>query len=308
MTDEAGRYADWRAVEMAIKSAAKKAHQADRSRLVDDLIRQAYHDRFLSRVFSDGDASEWVLKGGSGMLARVPNARRTLDADLYQEGYDKERALADLRRLAEVDLGDFFTFTYREHHTILTDDLQPYADGYRVTFEATLGPKPVDAIKVDLSTHVGATQGVTVTEPANRLPLPRLMSNPYRLYPLPEQIADKVCATLADHNGRPSSREKDLVDLVIIALTQTVDADQTSAAIQHEARMRRIALPERFTLPTTWGAAYTKLARNTSAARHTFDDAQALVSRFVDPVLAGTVAGAAWNLANLAWESADGSR
>lgn len=131
--------------------------------------------------------------------------------------------------------------------------------------------------------------------------------NPYRLYPLPEQIADKVCATLTDHDGRPSSREKDLVDLVVIAITQTVDADQTSAAIQREIRMRRLAPPERFTLPTTWGAAYAKLARNTSAARYAFGDAHALMSRFVDPVLTRTVAGAVWNPASLAWESTDGS-
>lgn len=62
---------DTRAVESAIKAAAIAAHAAAPSRQTGDLIRQAYSDRFLCRVFSEGDASEWVLKGGNGMLARV---------------------------------------------------------------------------------------------------------------------------------------------------------------------------------------------------------------------------------------------
>jgi hypothetical protein len=34
--------------------------------------RQARFDRFLSRVFAKGERSEWLLKGGMSMLARVP--------------------------------------------------------------------------------------------------------------------------------------------------------------------------------------------------------------------------------------------
>jgi hypothetical protein len=104
------------------------------------------------------------------MLARVPNARRTLDADLYREGFDKDRALADLRRVAGIDLGDFFQFVYRKHRAILPGDIQPYTDGYR--FDAFLGAKQIDAIRVDLSTRVGATESLTVVDPANRLYIP----------------------------------------------------------------------------------------------------------------------------------------
>lgn len=304
MTGDVKRYANWRAVESAIKAAALRVNEENPSRQVGDLIRQAHYDRFLSRVFSEGAASEWVLKGGSGMLARVPNSRRTLDVDLYREGYDKHLALTDLRRLAEVDLGDYFVFTYTEHHPILTDDLQPYADGFRVAFDARLGPKPLGTIKVDLSTHDGATDEISGTLPANRLSLPNLACSPYRLYPLPKQIADKVCATLTSHNGRPSSREKDLVDLVIIALTQAVSADTTRAAILHEARLRGITVPDTFALPLSWGTAYTKLAKNSTAAGQTFADARDLMKDFVDPVLSGSVGGTYWNPKLLTWEQA----
>jgi Nucleotidyl transferase AbiEii toxin, Type IV TA system len=293
-------YPDARAVEAAIKAAARTVHDADPSRQTGDLIRQAYYDRFLCRVFSEADASEWVLKGGTGMLARVPSARRTLDADLYREGFDKDEALADLRRLAPLDLGDHFRFVYREHHQILADDTQPYTDGYRVTFDAYLGIKLIDTIKVDLSAGTTPTESIEVENPANRLTLPRLESYPYRLYPVANQIADKVCATIADYSGRPSSREKDLVDLVVIAVTQTVDAVSLRQAIATECAKRRLQFPIAFTIPAHWGPAYARLARNTPAEPYAIVAACELMHDFIDPVLAGRVIGA-WDPETRTW-------
>lgn len=58
-------------VEAAIKDAAKKAAVADPSLDTNERIRLEYFNRFLSRIFSEGDSTEWVLKGGTGMLARA---------------------------------------------------------------------------------------------------------------------------------------------------------------------------------------------------------------------------------------------
>jgi len=81
--DSAGpeAYGDWRSLELAIKDAAKKAaSQAGpgvSAASVDAQVRQARFDRFLSRVFAEGEQSEWLLKGGMSMLARVPRSRTT---------------------------------------------------------------------------------------------------------------------------------------------------------------------------------------------------------------------------------------
>jgi hypothetical protein len=301
VTDQPDRYANARAVEQAIKDAARAVHQTDPTRQIDDLIRQAYYDRFLSRVFSDGEASQWVLKGGTGMLARVPQARRTQDIDLFRDGYGKDQSLADLRRLVQVDLGDFFRFTYISHADIITGQAQPYSGGYKVRFDVFLGVKKVAVLKVDLSAHETAVGSVRFFVPVNRLGLSRLVSHAYRLYPLPEQIADKVCASLAVYDGFPSSREKDLVDLVIIALTQTVDANRVISAVRQEARLRRLDLPDVFTVPATWGMSYAESARNTLAAGYTIRDAQALMTAFIDPLLAAAVAETTWNPNTQAW-------
>ena len=193
-------------VEAAIKDAAKKAAAADPSLNVNERIRLEHFNRFLSRVFSDGEESEWLLKGGTGMLARVPSARTTLDIDLYRDGFTLDQALADLRRLASADLGDHFRFEYAGHEKSIGGEAQPYTDGYVVTFEVFIGARSRGTINVDLAVGAGLTGPVTAADPANVLDLPRLVRHEYRLYPVVNQIADKVCTTMQTYHDRPSSR------------------------------------------------------------------------------------------------------
>jgi hypothetical protein len=112
---EQGRYGDWRSLELAIKDAAKKAARRAGPGIsaasVDARIRQARFDRFLSRVFAEGEQSEWLLKGGMSMLARVPRSRTTKDVDLAAlRASDLAEAGRVLAALVEVDLGDHLTF------------------------------------------------------------------------------------------------------------------------------------------------------------------------------------------------------
>ena len=80
-------YKDWTGLAQAIKAAATKAAGDGASALdVNAQIVQAQHDRFLSRVFAEGEESEWLLKGGTAMLARVPKSRSTKDLDLASTG------------------------------------------------------------------------------------------------------------------------------------------------------------------------------------------------------------------------------
>lgn len=121
-------YRTARGVEDAIKAAAKRAATADKSLNINERIKLEYFNRFLSRVFSEGDGSEWVLKGGTGMLARIPSTRSTRDIDLYRQGFTLDQALDDLRRMASIDLGDHFQFNPSGHVPLIGDDTQPYTD------------------------------------------------------------------------------------------------------------------------------------------------------------------------------------
>lgn len=291
-------------VESAIKAAAAAATKGDPSLTVTERIRFEYFGRLLSRVFSEGDASEWLLKGGTGMLARIPSARSTLDIDLFCDGFTVDQALGDLRRLAELDLGDHFRFIYVEHHASVAGDQQPYVDAFRVSFDVYIGAQRKGRINIDLATGAGLTAPVTVVEPANRLPLPRLISHPYRLYPIVDQVADRVCATMELHQDRPSSREKDLVDLAVIAITQRIDGTALAHASEIEARRRRMHPLTRFEVPRTWGPAYAKMARRVPylADYTSVASAAELVAGFIDPALAGASRSKSWNPDALTWE------
>ena len=148
-------FSDPRSVEMAIKSAATSGFAADPTVSIPERLRQAHFDRLLCRVFSQGERAEWVLKGGTGLLARIPAARSTKDIDLFISGYTLDEALASLRELASVDLGDHFRFEYASHRVTVDGDQQPYAVGYRVTFQVFLGTKRYGDIAVDLVQSVG---------------------------------------------------------------------------------------------------------------------------------------------------------
>ncbi len=290
-------------VEAAIKDAAKKAAVADPSLDTNERIRLEYFNRFLSRIFSEGDDSEWVLKGGTGMLARVPSGRPTRDVDLYRKGYTLDEALDDLRRLAAIDLGDHFVFQYIGHEKSIGGEEQPYTEGYAVSFDILIGGRSKNVLNVDLSIGVGITAPVATVEPANALKLPRLVNHDYRLYPAVDQIADKVCATMQSFQDRPSSREKDLVDLVVLATTHDVDGDALRIAIATEARLRQMESYSHIVIPDSWGRRYADMAKTVPycADFATVDLATALVTRFIDPALGSTPDGMTWSHKHLDW-------
>lgn len=304
---EPERYPTAKGVEDAIKAAARRASAADPSLTTDQRIRLEHFNRFLSRVFSEGPDSEWLLKGGTGMLARVPSTRATLDIDLYlyREGYGLDDAVADLRRLAGHELGDHFRFVYVGHRAIVGGEGQPYTDGYRVEFDTYIGAQKKARIGVDLATGAGLTAEPTVTAPASALDLPRLVGFDYRLYPVVDQIADKVCATMQLYDGKPSSREKDLVDLVVLAVTQDIDGAALAHAIATEARRRQMEPFERLTIPSQWGAVYERTARSVPycADAAGIDAARDLATALVDPALDGTALGLIWRSQERRWVS-----
>lgn len=238
------------------------------------------------------------------MLARVPSARPTRDVDLYRKGFTLDQALADLRRLAAIDLGDHFEFIYTEHRESIGGEEQPYTEGYVVSFDVIIGGRRKTTLNVDLTIGAGITAPVTTAEPASALNLPRLVSHEYRLYPVVDQIADKVCATMQTYHDRPSSREKDLVDLVVLAVTQEVDGTALSVAITTEARLRLMEPFDHFTVPTAWGRRYASLAKPVPycADFRTVDLARELVAQLIDPALAGTATGRAWSPCDRAWQ------
>lgn len=108
--------------------------------------------------------------------------------------------------------------------------------------------------------------------------------------------------------GRPSSRVKDLVDLVIYLTTEEVDGDYLSQCLDRELRMGHMGPSRPFEIPDSWiemgGMTYRMLAESSGLPEvfRKIDAAEALVARCVDRAMDGDVSGLRWVPERLEWE------
>ncbi|QTG74968.1 nucleotidyl transferase AbiEii/AbiGii toxin family protein [Trueperella pecoris] len=288
------------ALEMALKAAAVSS-PFDANRAVSSF----YFHRLLYRVFSGGN-NEFVLKGGHAVLARTTDARATRDIDLVTQASDLFDAVTRLRELVQRDAGDFIAFEYLGSRPIKAE--QEYRRGFSVRFLPVMGAKRMKPISIDLVIDEVPIDGVEVIAPADRIEIQGIPSCDYFVYPVENGLADKVCALIEEHDGRPSSRVKDLVDLAVYATTAHVNGAKLSKCLRRETAVRGIEYPEVFELPAVWGTSqarqFAKLWEGTGLPSwlKPIEAAYHLASSLLDPVLSAEADGLCWNPAALRWE------
>lgn len=296
------KYKAARDLEMAVKAAAKKSNQ-DTGRAIENY----YTGRLIERVFSEKEPA-FVLKGGRGMLARTVNARHTRDTDFLYRGVDIDEAVNELKRLAEIDLDDFLEFRFVSAERIAED--QEYREGYRVVFTPILGAtKTMSDVSIDLVVDRVSGDNADPIVPANRLDIDGLPVFDYLVYPVANAIADKVCATMQRYSGgRESSRVRDLVDLVLYAITETLDGNDLARKIAMETRLRKMGSITCFKVPASWyelyGQSFAKSVKEAKLPEQygTIIEAEKLVKRCVDPAITCEVDGLTWRPSSLSWE------
>ena len=247
-----------------------------------------------------------MLKGGQSMLARTMDARATRDIDLLSEEADLDAALAELRALAEADLGDFVVFEFVGAVPIKVED--EYRSGLKVAFVPLLGGKRLQEVSIDLVADRVACGEPEIVTPADRIDVAGVPMFDYRVYPLANSLADKLCAMVETHDGKPSSRIKDLVDVAIYATTVDIDGGELCRRVRSEAGARGIVLPDRFSVPDEWKqlyeGAFKKLVSRTGLSSELSDiaAAEALAASLFDPVLARKAGDLHWDHESLSWE------
>ena len=240
-------------------------------------------DRFLCRIFFEPE-SPYLLKGGFGIIDRTANARFTKDIDLSLQIFDIGKVIKEITNLARRDLKDHFRFEYRSHSSLAATDSQPDREAIRILFDVSFGGRPAQAIKIDLSVDQVLPREIKRTPPAGRVLLPGLEVCNYLLYPLENQIADKVCASLATYRGVSSSRIKDFVDLVIILENFEIAREGMWAEVQAEAQSRSIELGIMYVPPGHWRQGYANASKSSLISSANLDWGIALnaVNRFLD--------------------------
>lgn len=142
--------------------------------------------------------------------------------------------------------------------------------------------------------------------PIARVAMPDVEQSGYRVYPLVDHVADKLAATFDGYGQdkqNPSTRFRDLVDLVAISLGATIDAKTQIEALRSEAARRGVTLPDRFDVPDQglWKPGYAAEARRSLLPiAHDLDEALEVVRPFIDPLLGGSAAGR-WDPATRQW-------
>jgi hypothetical protein len=262
------------------------------------LQRQVAYDRLLVRLYLQDRG--WIVKGAIALLARDVGVRATNDIDVFRHS-SREAAEALLREAAAQDIGDWFRFEVGSG--------TPVGDGSEATrlpVAAYIGSTVWQNFHVDL---VGESLRVTgepeEVPPLARLGMPNVEEVGYRVYPLVDHVADKVMATFQRYgqSRSPSTRYKDLVDLVAIVTVAPIGAEQQRVAFRSEAERRGIPQPSRFDVPdrTLWERGYrAEAGRSLLPVARTLDDALAIVRAFADPVLDGTAVGT-WDPASGEW-------
>ncbi|RYF41745.1 MAG: nucleotidyl transferase AbiEii/AbiGii toxin family protein, partial [Comamonadaceae bacterium] len=137
-------------------SPASRSPQAVRASITDRLNRYAREHgqnialvrrrfviaRFLTRVF-DADPDGWILKGGIGMMVRLPQARYSKDIDLLSAA-DLADSVDELRRTVRDHHLDHFRFAVGPASELSHDK------GVTVTVTASLGGKTYDSFSLDV--------------------------------------------------------------------------------------------------------------------------------------------------------------
>jgi hypothetical protein len=288
----------WSAVLSRSRNAARATGSPS-----NNLARQFVYDRFLARLFTHAADGSWVLKGGTALLARVRSARHSRDIDLFRSAGTLEGAVADLRAAAALDLRDHLRFVLGSP---TRSPERPGSELATVKIEGYAGVRKVGDFSVDVVIGAVITSAPELLRPDPAVTIPGLEGPPYLLYPVADHVADKLCATVERHGPAqlPSSRVRDLVDLVVIARTQRIVASALREAIAAERLHRGLAEIHRWECPSEWAGSYPRVARDVDLCRdhRAFAEASALAAAFLDPVLTGQVAAEAqWSPTLPSW-------
>lgn len=193
------------------------------------LRKEVAFDRLLARLLTVAPG-RWVLKGGLALDYRFGDrARTTRDIDLAMAG-GEEAATSALLDAQATDLGDFFVLSIER--TAKLDELQEGA-AVRYRVRAELGGRLFEEFVVDVGFDVPPEAGIEMLSGPDHLRFAEIAPVEAPALILEIQIAEKLHAYTRGYGqaGVQSTRVKDLVDLVLIATSRSVDAGSLRSAI-----------------------------------------------------------------------------
>ena len=255
--------------------------------------------RLLARL-GRAAPDRWILKGGFALELRVPGqARTTRDVDLDWDTSLDDAATA-LVEAAALHLGDHFAFDIR---ALGDADIGSAGGGVRFHADAYVAGRLFEPLLIDVGV------GSELLSPPDELTAPDLLDFAeiapahVRAIALEQHIAEKVHAYTRRHgDDQPSSRAKDLIDIVLMSELASFDFDRLREAVIRVFEERAThAVPTALPAPPLdWARPYRALAAEVDldpnpAVGHR------LAAAFLDPVFAGATDARQWDASTAEW-------
>lgn len=198
----------------------------------------------------------WLLKGGVALEYRIARARATLDIDISTE-LDLNEMSDVLANAAVAKLDDYFQITIGERERPVAE-VETYR--FHIAVQYADG-RTFENLKLDIG-FADPWLGTPVKVAApSLLAFAGIPPAVVRAIPAEQHLAEKIHAYTKSYGSGPSTRVKDLVDMVLL-LKDGVDRDLLRATVRTVFERRSTheiptALPSP---PEAWRVPYGKLA------------------------------------------------
>ncbi|MDQ5894275.1 MAG: hypothetical protein QG596_536 [Actinomycetota bacterium] len=293
------RYQDAASFRQALEQRIKDQADGDGAKLARIRKRVAF-DRLLARL-SAAAPNKWLLKGGFALDLRLPAiARSTKDVDIEWRAAGED-PLDILLDVAAHDPGDFFVLTIERTGTP-EDRL---GGSYRFKVSTSLAGRPFESFVLDVGHREDQEIRSQTFWTDDLLGFAEIEPVAVEVVTLEAQVAEKLHAlTRVYDGGRGSTRTKDLVDIVLISTTSSLDATALRREIDVVFETRGThpvptAVP---TPPSEWTNPYRQLADEVGIPNELARGHQD-AANMLDPILKGEVVSGSWKAYVRLWET-----
>lgn len=284
------------AFRAALESRLKNAARA-RNLTPMRLRKVVTFDRFVARLVAVAP-DRWLLKGGAALDFRLQDrARTTMDLDMAFLA-EQAQVDADVIEASRTDLSDYFTFA--AERIPVPAGQEDVTGSFRI--RALIAGRLFEQIQLDVA-WTDPFIGSELVHGESLLSFAGIEPATVPAIPIEQHAAEKLHAYTRVYASGPSSRVKDLVDVVLIALHRGLDAGRLAQALNTTFRARNShSLPATFpSPPAAWEGPYRRLAEEVSITGDMVE-AHRIVAALLDPILAGQAPGTAhWNPATQSW-------
>lgn len=220
------------------------------------------------------------------MLARLPGvARTTRDIDGALAATSRDTAIAELEQAAKTapEDPDFLEFELVKSRPGHVENLAS------LSFQARFGGKAHGNVKLDVQVVRDRQQLGELVPLGRRVDPPKQGGWPERIrvIPVADHMAEKLVALYSVHNGSPSSRERDVVDLALLARYAPPKPGALEPALdralsQPTVPSVTVELPSRFVIPDRFRPAFERDAHGLS-----WETSMQEIAAVTDPALQG---------------------